>query len=49
MSFQKSKSYILQKLCFPSFSDFLAMIFLFSTLENIPGCIYSQKGYFLQI
>ena len=33
-----------QKSCFPSFSDFLIMIFGFLTQENISECIYSQKG-----
>ena len=32
-----------QKKCFPSFSDFLIMIFEFLTLENIPACIFNQK------
>ena len=32
-----------QKRCFPSYSDFLTMIFGFLTLEDVPGCIYSQK------
>ena len=33
-----------QNRCFHSLSDFVTMTFRFITRENIPGCIYSQKG-----